>query len=109
MFTYDSFETLGVFTLLRPMFITLLVVSIVTMVMLLIPKTRDKWLKGYLVPVLSLIIIVFCTQLLYYSAIIVDELGLGGDAGATGMYGVIVALGIVNSIIYFVKKTSIQG
>lgn len=104
MYTYDSFETLGVFTLLRPVFITLLIISFLLFIVVLVPSTRDKIVNGYTVASISIISLIVSTQLLYYDAIIVDELGLGGDEVTTGMFGVIAALNIVNPTIYFAKR-----
>lgn len=79
MYTYNSFESLGVFTLLRPIFITILVVSLLLLCIIIIPKLKNKMINGFSVLSLTSISILVSGQLLFYSGIIVDEIGLGGE------------------------------
>jgi hypothetical protein len=46
MYTYDSFETLGVFTLLRPIFVTFIIAAIFMFLIIILPKLRRKIASG---------------------------------------------------------------
>ena len=104
MYTYESFETLGAFTLLRPIFITFLVVSLLLFFVIIIPKFKNKVINGITVIGLTGISILVSGQLLFYHGIIVDELGLGGDPVSFYIFLAIVGIGIVNLIIYFLMN-----
>jgi hypothetical protein len=93
MYTYESFETLGAFTLLRPIFITFIITALIMFFIIIIPKTRIKIASGLSVMGLSVVSVIASAQLLYYDAIIVDELGLGGDSVTTYMFLIIIILG----------------
>ena len=108
MYTYESFETLGVFTLLRPIFITILVVSLLLFFVIIIPKFKNKVINGFTVLVLSVISILVSGQLLFYHGIIVDEIGLGGDPVSFYIFLAIVGIGILNLIIYFSRRGRIN-
>ncbi|AZS13841.1 hypothetical protein [Paenibacillus lutimineralis] len=103
MYTYDSFETAGAFTLMRPIFITLLIVSLLLFVIIILPKLRRKLANGSFVFGLSLVSLVVSAQLLYYQAIIVDEIGLGGDEASTMLFLVNAIFCIANPIIFLMK------
>ncbi|MDE5416178.1 hypothetical protein [Alkalihalobacterium chitinilyticum] len=103
MYTYDSFETLGVFTLLRPMYITVLVMSLLLFFIIIIPKFYTRWLNGFAIISLTSVLIFVSCQLLYYSGIIVDEIGLGGDPVSFYLFLAITIMGAINIIIYFLK------
>jgi hypothetical protein len=104
MYTYESFETLGVFTLLRPIFVTFIIAALFMFLIIIFPKIRIKIASGLSVVGLSLVSVVASAQLLYYDAIIVDELGLGGDAVTTYMFLVILILGFVNPFIFYIRR-----
>ncbi|MCF6136590.1 hypothetical protein [Pseudalkalibacillus berkeleyi] len=104
MYTYESFEILGAFTLLRPVFITFLVISLLLFVTVLLPKPKTKFLNLFTVISISIISLIVSTQVLYYDAIIVDEIGLGGDEVTTYMYIIVAVFSIINPLIYFVRK-----
>ena len=104
MYTYESFEALGAFTLLRPIFITFLVVSLLLFFAIIIPKFKNKVINGITVIGLTGISILVSGQLLFYHGIIVDELGLGGDPVSFYIFLAIVGIGIVNLIIYFLMN-----
>jgi hypothetical protein len=53
---------------------------------------------------LSVVSVIVSAQLLYYDAIIVDELGLGGDSVTTYMFLIILILGFVNPITFYVSS-----
>lgn len=104
MYTYDSFENLGAFILLRPIFSTILVISLILFIMLLIPRFNSKIINGFTVLSLSAFSILVSGQLLFYNGIIVDEIGLGGDPISFFIFLAIVGMGIINLIIYFYKN-----
>ncbi|MCP3738133.1 hypothetical protein [Rossellomorea sp. BNER] len=103
MYTYESFETLGAFTLLRPIFITFLIVSLILFLIVILPRTKNKRINGFTVTSLSIISILISAQVLFYDGVIVDELNLGGDAVSFYMFLAIVVFSILNPIIYFVR------
>ncbi|OAS89534.1 MULTISPECIES: hypothetical protein [Metabacillus] len=109
MYTYESFEEYGAFTLLRPIFITFLLVSLILFLIVILPKTKNKLINGFTVTIISIISILVSAQLLFYHGIIVDEINLAGDPVSFNMFLVIVGLGILNSIIYFVRHGEREG
>jgi len=58
-------------------------------------------INGFTVLSMSAISILVSGQLLYYSGIIVDEIGLGGDPVSFFLFLAITGIGIINLIIYF--------
>lgn len=108
MYTYQSFETLGEFSLLRPIFITLLIVSFSLFLFMLITKSKDKLVNGFSVIILSMLCILVSGQLMFYDGIIVDEIGLSGDTVSFYLFLAILIFGITNPIIYFYKKQMID-
>jgi hypothetical protein len=109
MYTYESFETLGAFTLLRPIFITFIITALIMFFIIIIPKTRIKIASGLSVMGLSVVSVIASAQLLYYDAIIVDELGLGGDSVTTYMFLIIIILGLINPIVFFIGRKNIAS
>jgi hypothetical protein len=107
MYTYESYETLGAFTLLRPIFITFIVAALLMFFIITFPKLKIKMTSGISVVGLSMVSIIASAQLLYYDAIIVDELGLGGDEVTTYMFLVILILGFVNPITFYIRRKNI--
>ncbi|RJS58786.1 hypothetical protein [Bacillus sp. PK3_68] len=103
MYTYDSFETMGAFTLLRPVFITLIVAMLFLFLIALLPSLRRK-VHHLFVMGGSVVLVIVSAQLLYYDAIIVDELGLGGDEITTYLFLIIVIFSVMNSIIFYVGQ-----
>ena len=101
MYTYESFETMGSFTLLRPIFITLLIVSVIMFILVILPRAKSKIINGFTVSFISILTILLSAQVLFYSGIIVDEIGLGGDAVSTVLFLVIVVMSVLNLLIYF--------
>ena len=101
MYTYESFETLGSFTLLRPIFVTFLIVSLILLVIIILPRTKNKIINGFTVACISILSILVSAQTLFYSGIIVDEINLGGDAVSTYLFLAIAVISILNPIIYF--------
>ncbi|MBM7587490.1 hypothetical protein JOC86_004063 [Bacillus pakistanensis] len=61
------------------------------------------FISGIQVLSLSIISILVSAQVLFYSGIIVDEVGLGGDAVSTYLFLAIVGFSILNPIIYFLR------
>ncbi|UOQ44216.1 hypothetical protein MUN89_20560 [Halobacillus salinarum] len=99
-YTYDSFVTSGDFTLLRPVFLTMLLFSLGLFFFIVIPKLR-KLVNGLAVTGVSIAMIIVSAQLLYFSGIIVDELGLGGDITAANLFIAILILGMANPLLWF--------
>jgi hypothetical protein len=103
MYTYESFEEFGEFTLLRPIFITFLLVALILFLIVILPRTKNKLINGFTVTSISIISILVSAQLLFYHGIIVDEINLAGDPVSFTMFLVIVGFSVLNSIIYFVR------
>ncbi|MEH6996274.1 hypothetical protein V7075_26815 [Neobacillus drentensis] len=104
MYTYDSFETLGSFTLLRPIFITVIIASLALFFILVVPKFKKKLVNGFTVFSVSAISIVVSGQLLFYHAIVADEINLGGDTVSTYLFFVIIGICIVNCLIFLFNQ-----
>ena len=100
MYTHSSFETFGTFTLLRPILFVLLAVALLLFIALLIPKIRSNLLNGFAVISLSFVTVLIGIQVVYYHAIIVDEIGLGGDSVSFFLFLAIAFFGLVNCLFY---------
>lgn len=107
MYTYEAFETLGVFALLRPVFITFL--AILILLFLILISTKKNIINGLTVIILSFISILVSGQLLYDIGIIADETNLGGDSVSFYMFFAILALSFINPLIYFNKFIEIKN
>jgi hypothetical protein len=103
MYTYESFETLGAFTLLRPTLITILIVSLLLFIKVIFPKEKIKIINGFTIVSISIISIFISAQVLFYIGIIADEINLGGDPVSFNMFLIILGLSCINSIIYFYR------
>ncbi|RNF38970.1 hypothetical protein [Planococcus salinus] len=104
MYIHPSFSTDGSFTLLQPLYTTLLVVSVLLFVLIFLPITRRKFINGFTVVALSLLMMWISIQLIYFDAIIVDEIGLGGNPITFFMVAAIVVFGFANPLFYFTRK-----
>lgn len=104
MYTYSSFESFGTFTLLRPILFLLLGVALILCIAQLIPKIRTHLLNGFAVISLSLVTIAVAVQVVYYHAIIVDEIGLGGDAVSLYLFIAIAFMGVMNVLLYLFTR-----
>ncbi|RBP96663.1 hypothetical protein DFO70_101479 [Cytobacillus firmus] len=102
MYTYESFVTDGAFTLLRPVISSFLLITVVLFILVWLPKVMQGFLNGFTVMAITMISIIVSGQVLFFEAILADELGLGGGSGFW-MFLVIVILGIVSPIIYFIR------
>lgn len=100
MYTYESFVTEGAFTLLQPVFYS----SLLAAVILLIFALTSKAISGIVVVFISLILIIISGQVLFFDAIIADELGLGGDGTATLLFLGIAFLNLASPVIFFIRK-----
>ncbi|MEH6986328.1 hypothetical protein [Cytobacillus firmus] len=100
MYTYESFVTDGSFTLLQPVFYS----SLLAAVILLIFALTSKAISGIVVVFISLILIIISGQVLFFDAIIADELGLGGDGTATLLFLGIAFLSLASPVIFFIRK-----
>ncbi|RSD28663.1 hypothetical protein [Mesobacillus subterraneus] len=105
MYTYETFLSDGVFTLLRPVFFTLLLVSIILLLLILYPRTRQRMLNTFSVISLSAIFGIITVQVIYYDAIIVDELSFGGDPTSTTTALAVMVFTIINPILFFALKS----
>ena len=101
MYTYESFEAFGTFTLLRPIFITFLIISIILFLIMVLPIGRKKLINGFTIISISIISILVSAQVLFYNGIIVDEINLGGDALSTYIFLAIIGFSLLNPIIHF--------
>lgn len=104
MYTYDSFAIDGTFTLLRPVFYSLLLFLIILFAIIMLSKAKGKFINGFSVCIVSVICILIASQMLFYDAIIVDELNLAGDEIATYSFIAILALGLLNPLLYYRKQ-----
>ncbi|WCR27211.1 hypothetical protein L3476_29300 [Paenibacillus thiaminolyticus] len=104
MYTHSSFVTAGAFTLLRPLFVTLVIASLLMFLIIIVPKLRRKMAGGLAVVGLSLVSVIVSGQLLYYYGVITDELGLRGDLMATSMFLVNLIFCIGNPIIFYTRR-----
>lgn len=100
MLTLEYFGTDFEFTLFRPIFMTLLVISFLLFVAIIIPAFK-KMINGFTVVSLTVGTIFVGSQLVYYGGILVDEFGLAGDSVSFFMFFLIVTLGVVNFISYY--------
>jgi len=80
MYTYKSFATDGVFTLLQPIQFTMLAVSLITLIFVLIPIIRKQYLNWLTLSFISAMNIVLSALVIFFGAILADEMNLGGDA-----------------------------
>lgn len=98
-----SFEAFSTFTLMRPIFITFLVIAVILLIAIVLFKT-PKWITAFTISVVSIISIVVCAQLLFLEGIVVDELNLSGDPASLYMFFAITLLSILNLLIYFFRQ-----
>lgn len=100
MYTHPTFESYGTFILLRPIFYSLLAASVVLLVFIVWPKLRKRLLNIFAVVSISLLTFWVSVMTFYYHAIIVDEIGLGGDSVSFYLFLLIAALSVLNPFIY---------
>ncbi|MBT2695711.1 hypothetical protein [Bacillus sp. ISL-55] len=86
---------------MRPIFFTLLTVSILLIILIISRKLPEKLLNGFSVISLSIVIGVITVQVTYYDAIIVDEIGLGGDPTIFFLAFAILGLSVLNPMLFF--------
>ncbi|QPR66125.1 hypothetical protein I6G82_12515 [Lysinibacillus macroides] len=80
-FTYQHFIKNNDFVLLNPVFIVLLLFSILLLVIALIKKVSI-----WLCTLFASLTIIVAAQLLWFSGIIADELGIGGSAQSFSLF-----------------------
>ncbi|MFA9558276.1 hypothetical protein ACERII_13290 [Evansella sp. AB-rgal1] len=100
MYIQPTFEASGVFTLLRPIFFTLLIVALFVFIVVIVPKLRKALLNGFAVLSLGILSIFLSAQILFYTGIIVDEINLGGDPVTFYSFFVIAGIWTINLIVY---------
>ncbi|MER2261493.1 MAG: hypothetical protein ABS934_05710 [Psychrobacillus sp.] len=98
-----SFEAFSTFILMRPIFITFLVIAVILLIAIVLFKT-PKWITAFTISVVSIISIVVCAQVLFLEGIVVDELNLSGDPVSLYMFFAITLLSILNLLIYFFRQ-----
>ncbi|MFE6169741.1 acyl-CoA dehydrogenase [Viridibacillus arvi] len=104
MYTYEMFEIDGVFTLFRPLFITMLLLSILLFIAIILPKVRKRYINTFTVVSISIVTVLLSTQLLFMDGIIVDELNLDGDKITFYVFIATVGISFVNIISYFISQ-----
>lgn len=105
MYTYDSFVTNGTFSLLRPIPITLLIISLIVFLFIMMAKTK-KFINGFAVIGIAVVASVISIQLNFYNAIIADELNLGGDDVSLIISVITIAVNGLNLIIYYNRRNA---
>lgn len=104
MFSYYSFETLGAFTLMRPLFITILVAMIIIFFTVFIPNFRLMYNNIFPILLISIIGQLLSAQLFFYNGILVDELVLSGDSLSIFLFMLTVLFAFLNPCIYLWNK-----
>lgn len=104
MYTYSSFEDSGTFILLRPILFLLLAVAFLLFLAILMPRIRNTMLNSFAVISLSIVSMFVALQVVYYHAIIVDEIGLGGDPVSLYLFLAIAGFGLVNPFLYLLAR-----
>ncbi|WP_332649359.1 hypothetical protein [Lysinibacillus sp. 54212] len=102
-YTYTNFEIDGVFTLLQPVYRSIFILSVIFLAMV-IAKNIPTWIAMFFAAFASIV----AGQLLWFSGIIVDELGLGGSATSTTLFLAIVTTNIVSVFVSMTKKKAPQ-
>ncbi|NME06017.1 hypothetical protein [Psychrobacillus sp. BL-248-WT-3] len=105
MYSIEAFST---FTLMRPVFITFLVLAVILLIAVVLFKI-PKWITAFTISIVSIISIVVCAQLLFLEGIIVDELNLSGDPASLYMFFAITLLSILNLLIYSFRLEKRRG
>lgn len=103
MFTYDAIGTLTEFTLLRPIFITILAMMIVSFLTVVVPKFRSMYGNVFPILYLSVASLIASAQLLFFNGVLVDELVLSGDSVSFFLFIGIGALVVLNPCVYLWK------
>lgn len=98
-YTYNKFQVDGVFTLLDPIFQCIFIFSIILLAAS-IAKTIPVWI-AFLFGSFGCIV---SGQLLWYSGILSDELGLGGNASETTLFLAICATHVLSVFICIGKN-----
>ncbi|MGE7931481.1 hypothetical protein [Viridibacillus arvi] len=62
MYTYEMFEIDGVFTLFWPLFITMLLLSILLFIAIILPKVRKRYINTFTVVSISIVTVLLSTQ-----------------------------------------------
>ncbi|WP_404321437.1 hypothetical protein LG298_13335 [Cytobacillus firmus] len=80
-----------------------LLIAVILFVLVSLPRALQGFLNVFTIMAVALISIIISGQVLFFEAILADELGMGGGSGFW-MFLVIVILGIVSPIIYFIRN-----
>ncbi|NLP52551.1 hypothetical protein [Bacillus sp. RO1] len=108
MYTYSSFEIAGSFALLRPILYTILAVSIFLFIFIVVPKFKATIQSTFLVMIVSLLNILVAGLVMFFSAIVADELNLDGDSVGMILFMSIFAISALNMLLYLMRNRSKQ-
>ena len=98
-FTYANFAIDGVFTLFQPIFRTVFIFSIIFLA-IVIAKAIPTWITV----LYSAFSIVIAGQLLWFSCVIIDELGLNENSSDTVLFVAICITNIISTFVSMTKK-----
>ncbi|CAG9622471.1 hypothetical protein BACCIP111883_03262 [Sutcliffiella rhizosphaerae] len=104
MYTYSSFESGGSFTLLQPLFTTILFAVIIVFILVVMPKRVKGKINGLTAIGISIFSFILAGQVVYFEAIIADEINLGGGGLSLFLFGGIFLLGVANIIICLMRQ-----
>jgi hypothetical protein len=69
MYTYESFVTDGILTLLRPVVYSFLLIAVAIFILVLPPKALQRFMNGFTIISISIISIIISGQVLFFDAI----------------------------------------
>lgn len=98
----------GQFVLLRPLYVLIFVFALIIFLMNILPRRVRQYLNGFIVVFVSLFTLVLSGMLLFFDAVLVDELVANGDSFATYFFVGTAILAIINPVIYFSRKKKIK-
>ncbi|MCM3618279.1 hypothetical protein M3936_11885 [Sutcliffiella horikoshii] len=104
MFTYSSFEIAGAFALLRPILYTLLVANVLLFILNIVPRLKAKYLNSFIVLGASFLKVVIALQVVFFGAVVADELNLAGDTVGMILLMLIVGISALNILIYLISS-----
>lgn len=80
----------------------------VLFLVVIIPQLKNRIMNGFTWISISIISIVVSSQLLFYEAIIVDEINLGADVVSTYLFLAIIGFSIINTYLFFKRIERIE-
>ncbi|MYL48345.1 hypothetical protein GLV98_02570 [Halobacillus litoralis] len=94
------------FIMLRPVFLLLVLVSLLLTVLLLIQK--EEKVNGYTLFIITTISLIIGSVCLYSSGSIVDAFGLSGDAVSFYLYIALFPVSLLNILVYSFKPRRVS-